>query len=84
MNPGSPERLQLRKVFHGASIISKKIHAVDTVAVIEPVIYFRDKVLNTHVIVKSIRDADTLTVICGKTLAIARYRCAGKRAACNL
>ena len=84
MNPGSPERLQLWEVFDGASIISKKIHAADTVAVIEPVINFPDKVLNTHVVIKSIRDADTLTVICGKTFAIARYRCAGKRTACNL
>src|SRR5258708_17250783 len=43
-----PERLQLRKIFDGSSVISEEIHPTQAMAFIEPVIHFAHKVLNTR------------------------------------
>src|SRR5256885_16223144 len=79
-----PERLQLRKIFDGSSVISEEIHPADTMALIEPVIYLADKVFNPDLVVKSVRDADALIVIKGKAFTITVHGCARESAACNL
>src|SRR5580692_2638418 len=75
VNVREPFLLQFRKVFHGSSVVTKKIHATDGLVRVDAEIYFGHSILYADVVIKSVRDVDGRIVVRRETAAVAADGC---------
>src|SRR5712692_6216267 len=76
--------LQLGKIFNRSRVVAKKIHGIDVLAVADLEVHFADDVLYTDIVIESVGNIDRLSIVRGKTLAVAGNRGTRERTACNL
>src|SRR3984957_18059982 len=76
----SPLGLQLRKIFHRPRVIPVKINSAHAVALVEVVIDFRQRVVDSNIVAKSRLGADPLRVVDGEACTLTSDRRAGHAA----